>query len=500
MVPASFHAAGVPLRQLLAGDIQGDCPHDLRASSCTSDGRQVQKGDVFVALVEADRDGHEDAFEAAQRGAAAIICERPVPVFDVPQCIVADSRAAYGRLCQALVGNPSRQLKVIGVTGTHGKTTVARLLSSIFRRVGASFGALDSFGYMDGCDDYPTTDARLTPPALARSLAEMVAAGATHAVVELSSRELSAQVPAGVTLDAVCLTQVGRKNLEWHGSLENYRLAKRRVFDYLQPGGIAIMNADDPVSMGILGNLDFASLTYGLREYAEIVAEIVEQRINEQTFVITAGDESVGVRTPIIGDHHVSNCLAATAVALAYGVKLSDVARGLEAVDQLPGRMERIMCGQDFAVLVDAANSADALRVCLRAARRATSGRLLCVFGTQDNFDEGQLRATGRVIGAMSDAAVITTSGRIDGNHRACIAIHSGLADRRKARVILDRNEAIAWALSEAKTGDTVLVAGMGERPHAPCDAVKTLIADGEVIRQLLIDNSMIEARHRLAA
>jgi UDP-N-acetylmuramoyl-L-alanyl-D-glutamate--2,6-diaminopimelate ligase len=500
VVPASLHAAGVSLRQLLAGEIQGDCPHDLRATSCTSDCHQVQKGDVFVALVEAHRDGHEDAIEAAQRGASAILCERPVAVFNVPQCVVADSRAAYGRLCQALVGDPSQQLKIIGVTGTHGKTTVARLLASIFRRVGASFGALDSFGYTDGCSDHAASEAALTAPVLARSLAEMVAAGATHSVVELSSRELSAQVPSGVSLDAVCVTQVGRKHLDWHGSLENYRMAKRRIFEYLRPDGFAVMNSDDPVSMGILGDLSFASLTYGLREQAEVVAEIVEQHINEQTFVITAGDESVGVRTPIIGDHHVSNCLAATAVALAYGIELSDVACGLEAVDQLPGRMERIMCGQDFAVLVDAANSADALRVCLRAARRATSGRLICVFGTQDNFDEGQLRATGRVIGAMSDAAVITTSGRIDGNHRACIAIHGGLADRQKARVILDRNEAIAWALNEATSGDTVLIAGMGDQPHSPCDAAETLLADGGVVRQLLNDNATMAVQQRLAA
>jgi UDP-N-acetylmuramoyl-L-alanyl-D-glutamate--2,6-diaminopimelate ligase len=500
VVPTSLQAAGVPLRQLLAGDIQGDCPQGLRATSCTSDSHQVQKGDVFVALVEADRDGHENAIEAARRGAAAIICERPVPVFHVPQCLVADSRAAYGRLCQALVGNPSQQLKVIGVTGTHGKTTVARLLSSIFRRAGAEFGALDSFGYTDGCEDHAAAKSALTAPMLARSLAEMVAAGATHAVVEFSSRALTAQIPSGVSLDGVCITQVGRKHLDWHGSLENYRVAKRRIFDYLQPDGIAVMNADDPVSMGMLGELNFASLTYGLREQAEIVAEIIEQHINEQTFVITAGDESVCVRTAIIGDHHVSNCLAATAVALAYGIELADVARGLEAVDHLPGRMERIMCGQDFAVLVDAANSADALRVCLRAARQATSGRLICVFGTQDNFDEGQLRATGRVIGAMSDAAVITTSGRIDGNHRACIAIHSGLADRQKARVILDRNEAIAWALGEAKTGDTVLIAGMGEQPHAPCDAAEMPMADSGVIRQLLNDNSTMAVQQRLAA
>jgi UDP-N-acetylmuramoyl-L-alanyl-D-glutamate--2,6-diaminopimelate ligase len=484
----------------LAGDIQGHCPPDLRAASCTNESRQVRRGDVFVAMVEADRDGHEEAVEAVRRGARAIICERPLPVFAVPQCVVADSRAAYGRLCQAIVGNPSQQLKVIGVTGTHGKTTVARLLSSIFRQAGCGFGSLDSFGFSDGCDDHPPLAESLTPPLLARSLAETLAAGATHAVVELSSRELSTQVPAGVTLDAASITQVARKHLDWHGSLENYRNAKRRIFDYLRPDGVAIINADDPTSVGMLCDLNRAALTFGLREQAEIVGEIVEQHINEQIFVITAGDESVAVRTPIIGDHHVLNCLAATATALAYGIPLSDVARGLEAVDRLPGRMERIMCGQDFAVLVDAANSPEALRACLRAARRTTSGRLICVLASPDNVDEAELRATGRVLGAMSDVAVISTSGRIDGSHRACIAIHSGLADRRKARVILDRHEAIAWALGEAAAGDTVLIAGMGDRPHTPCDTAETTVGDGAVIRSLLNGNLNIGSRQRLAA
>lgn len=500
MVEKSLFATGVSLRQLLAGEIQGDCPPDLRAASCTSDLRQVQRGDVFVAMVEADRDGHDEAVEAVRRGAAAIICERPLPVFDVPQCVVPDSRAAYGRLCQALVGDPSRQMKLIGVTGTHGKTTVARLLSSIFRHAGHTFGSLDSFGFADGFEDHPPLAKNLTPPLLARSLAEMAAAGATHAALELSSRELSTQVPAGVTLDAVCVTQVGRKNLAWHGSLENYRNAKRRIFDYLQPDGIAIINADDPVSVGMLSDLNHAALTFGLREQAEIVGEIVEQHINEQIFVITAGDDSAAVRTPIIGDHHVLNCLAATATALAYGLPLSDVARGLEAVEQLPGRMDRIVCGQEFAVLVDAANSPEALTASLRAARRATSGRLICVFGTSENFDEAELRATGRVLGAMTDVAVISTSGRMDGTHRACIAIHSGLADRRKARVILDRHEAIAWALAEAAAGDTVLIAGLGDRPHTPGDAAESTVGDGAVIKNILNGNLNIRLRQGLAA
>jgi UDP-N-acetylmuramoyl-L-alanyl-D-glutamate--2,6-diaminopimelate ligase len=472
---------------------------DIRATSCTTSWRQVQPGDVFVAVSDAESDGHEDAVDAARRGAAAVICERPLPVFDVPQVVVRDSRIAYGRLCQALVGNPSRELKVIGVTGTHGKTTVARLLSAIFRAAGRTIGTLDSFGYWDGEEDRPASSEALSAPVLARSLAQMNAAGASHAVVEFSSRELSQHVLAGVTLDAVCLTNVVRNHVHWHGSLKNYRNAKRRIFDYLHPDGVAVLNADDPASVEILSNLNHPALTFGLRLPGEISGQIIEQYINEQTFVLSAGDDSVAVRTAIVGDHHVYNCLAAASMALAYGIDLPAIARGLEAVEGLPGRMERVICGQDFAVLIDAADSPDALRVCLRAARRTTAGRLTCVFGANEDSDE--LTAIGRVIGAMADEAVITSGPTaIDGSHRACLEVRSGFADTRKAHVILDRAEAITWALSKASAGDTVVIAGMGDRPHTPSGAAGTLVGDSEIAKEILYGQRSMASRQHLAA
>lgn len=487
MKSESFATAGIPLRKLLANDIRGECPPDLCATSCTNDWRQVQPGDVYIAVVGDDDDGHDHASRAVSRGAAAIICERPLPIFTVPQVVVADSRAAYGRLCQALVGQPSRQMKVIGVTGTHGKTTVARLLSAIFREAGATVGTLDSFGYWDGCEDRPPLDGSLTPPVLARSLAEMAAVGATHAVVEISSRDLVRQTMAGVTLDAACITQVGSHHLEWHGSLENYRQAKQRIFEYLDPDAVAILNADDPVSVRMLSELARPVLTFGMRGASEISAQVIEQYVNEQTFLLSAGDDSVGVRTEIVGDHHIYNCLAAATTALAYGIELTTIARGLESVDRLPGRMERVMCGQSFAVLVDSADSPDALRHCLRAARQVTSGRVICVYGASVDCDPSESAAIGRVIGAMADVAAVTNGCPADeGSHRTCIEIRNGFADNRKARVILDRQEAIQWAMSEAQTGDTVVVAGMGEQPHTPIGPEGVLVNDSEIVRNAL--------------
>jgi UDP-N-acetylmuramoyl-L-alanyl-D-glutamate--2,6-diaminopimelate ligase len=496
----SPNRAGISLRELFADEARGGIPRELRATSCTSDWRFVRPGDVFVAITEAESDGHDHGIEAARRGAAAIICERPLPEFTVPQCIVSDSRAAYGRLCQALAGSPSLNSKVIGVTGTHGKTTVSRLLTAIFRQARQRAGTLDSFGYWDGLDDRAAFDASLAPPLLARSLAQMAAVGASHAVVEMSSRELSRQVLAGVTLDAVCITNVSRNHLDWHGSVENYREAKRQIFEYLQPDGVAVLNSDDPVSVRMLSELNFPALTYGLEKPAEVTAHVIEQHVNEQIFLLNAGDDSVGVRTAIIGDHHIYNCLAAATTALAYGIDLTVIARGLESVEMLPGRMERVACGQDYTVFVDAADTSESLRACLQAARRVTSGRVICAFGADPERESGDWPAMGRVVGALADVAVVTNNASDTTSHRACIALHGGFADRRKARVIIQREEAIAWALRAARAGDTVVVAGVGERISCTPHNDDPPVNDQAMIRQILSGESVTPAKQQMAA
>jgi UDP-N-acetylmuramoyl-L-alanyl-D-glutamate--2,6-diaminopimelate ligase len=250
---------------------------------------------------------------------------------------------------------------------------------------------------------------------------------------------------------------------------------------------VAILNADDPECVKLLDELSRPVLTYGLRGSSEIDAQIVEQHINEQTIVLSAGDDSIGVRTEIVGDHHAYNCLAAATTALAYGIELTTIAHGLESVDRLPGRMERVMAGQDFAVVIDTANSPEALRHCLRAARNGTTGRLICVFGASRECDTNELPAIGRVLGTMADLGVVTNAcPAADGRHRSCMELRSGFADLRKARVILDRQQAIRWALSEAQAGDTVVIAGMGERPHTPLDPENALVNDFEIARSVL--------------
>ena len=356
---SSAATSSVRLRQLFPdAEFFGAWNQPVRA--CSSDSRSCQPGDLFIARVGTDRDGHDYAEEAVSNGASAILTERLLPA-DVPQCIVPDTRIAHGQLCQALAGNPSQSLKVIGITGTNGKTTTTCLVASILQVAGFQPGLLGTLGY---CDGNTTDRAPLTTPStpeLADWLRRMVVNGCTHAVMEVSSHALAQHRVAGVTFDAIAVTNVRRDHLDFHGSLTAYRSAKRRLFEHLSPEGFAVVNADDPVAANYLSSFNGPALTVGMTNHAEISALLVERSVSEQTFLLSAGCDTVPVRTRMIGDHHISNCLVAAAIGLTYGIDLHDVVRGLEAIDHVPGRLERIECGQSFGAFVDYAHTPDAL-------------------------------------------------------------------------------------------------------------------------------------------
>ena len=227
---------------------------NVRATSCVSDWRQVQPGDVYVALPEGcglqqSDDGHYHAKRAVSCGAIAVVCEQPVPVFDVPTYLVPDSRQALGMLCHALVGNPTQSMPTLGVTGTHGKSTVIALVDAIMAAAGRDSGMISSLGCYDGMSHSGGISDVPSAPTLASRLANMAAADSEHALVELPSRALSQHTVAGIQLDVLCVTNITEAHLEIHNSVQSYRDTKRRAFELLSPTGVTILNADDPVSM-----------------------------------------------------------------------------------------------------------------------------------------------------------------------------------------------------------------------------------------------------------
>lgn len=486
---------GVSLDRLLP-DATRTGTHSVTATSCTSDWREVRQGDVYVALSErsgAEENGHDFARQAVERGAIAIICEEPVPIFEVPTYVLADSRDAYGKLCQALAGTPHYTLPVIAVTGTHGKSTVIALLDSIFSMAGKHCGKISGIGCYDGMSHSSGIDVP-TAPELASRLERMVAAGCTHALVEVSSEAIAQSAFAGVSFDAVCITNVSDAHLHQHNSVQSYRNLKRRILDSLDPAGIAVFNADDPVSIKWLTHVDGPVLTFGTKDQAEVTACLIEQHANEQVFILSAGSESASVRTTMVGEHHISNCLAAAAMALSYGIDLKIIAAGLEAVESLPGRMEKVDCGQGFPVYVDAADTAESLRASLRTARQLCQGRVFCVLGDPSHATHSEQVALAHVVSRLADVAIVARPfpdeecGVHDSEQRACV------------EVVANRAEAIACAVSLAKAGDVVVIAGCRWEPQRTYGTfAMNHQGDAALTRQLLYARAK-QAMFRVAA
>ena len=480
---------GISLGEVLPeGRILG--ADDIRVTSCCSDSRRCRPGDLFVAQIGSEHDGHDFARDAIRRGAVAILAERQLPA-NVPTCLVNDTRDAFGRVCQALAGNPSRQLRVVGITGTSGKTVTSVLVTAVLEAAGHDVGIMGSLGYCDLVETAPARMTTPTPPELASWMARMQANGCSHAVVEVSSISLAQCRTAGVEFDAACLTNVRRDHLDFHGSVLNYHNAKAKLLRQLRPQGFAVINTDDPASKIILSKLENPVLTVGMQHSAELTASVIERHKSEQTFLLSAGSEMIPVRTHIIGDHHVYNCLTAAAVGLVYGIDLPTVARGLESVTFVPGRMERIECGQPYGVYVDNAHTPDALSVVLNTLRQVTNGRLICVFGAEGDRDRRKRPLMGRVVERCADVGIITSNNpRTEPPLSIIHDVLDGYDRPSRGHILPDRTKAICLALSEARAGDTVLIAGKGDQDHQIIGNDRNYFDDRQLVRTWLYQSA----------
>jgi len=366
---------------------------------------------------------------------------------------------------------------------------VSMLLGAVLEAAGHQVGIMGTLGYSDSVDTSPAPTTTPAAPTLAQWLARMEANGCSHAVVEVSSRALAQYRTAGIEMDAAVVTNVRRDHLDYHGSILNYRNAKGRLFKQLRRGGFAVINADDPASKFYLSRLDHPVLTVGQRSGAELTATVVERHRSEQTLLLHAGSDTIPVRTRMIGDHHVSNCLQAAAVGLIYGIDLPTVVRGLESVERIPGRLERIECGQPFGVFVDDAHTPDALAVGLKTLRGVTQRHVICIFGAGGEGDRENRPLMGRVVERGADLGIITSDDPC--SEKPLEIVHDildGYDRPARAHVLPERAKAIRWALGQARSGDSVLIAGRENRrlkmTGDPCRGLD----DREVAREWLYE------------
>jgi UDP-N-acetylmuramoyl-L-alanyl-D-glutamate--2,6-diaminopimelate ligase len=460
---------------------------DIHCTAVTDRSTSCRPNSLFAVIRGVHADGHDFIREALEHGAAALLVDRPLADVAVPQCVVADVRRAYAELCSAIMAHPANHLGLAGVTGTNGKTTTTWLIRSILQAAGRQTGLLGTIEYSDGITTEPSHLTTPDPADLARRLAAMVSLKTTHAAMELSSHALDQRRTAGTLLDAAVITNITQDHFDYHQNFTAYRRSKLRIFDYLKPAGLAIVNVDDAGSRSCLEDAPKRVMSYGLNEPADVSGEIVAASHTGSRFRLTIGTESALVESPLVGRHNVSNCLAAAAVASHFGIGLEEISRGIEALAAVPGRLEHIDCGQPFPVFVDYAHTEDALRNCLASVRPMTKGRIICVFGAGGDRDRTKRPLLGRAA-AEADLPVITSDNPRSEDPAGIINdILAGFSGtKRQPYVESDRERAIRWAIQHAGPADAVLIAGKGHETEQIIGPQRIPFDDREVARECL--------------
>ena len=478
----------VNLAELLKGEV--GLPADLVITSYRTDPAQIEAGDLFICLTRDSAAAAAELETAKSRGASASLVDGAL---SLPESLsenlyrVEDVQSIPGRVAQALYDFPASQMKSIAITGTSGKTSVSYIIAGMLAESGYPVGLIGSLGVYDGRVLLPNRETTPEPLLLAELMARMLRNGCTHVIVEVSSESLEKSRLAGIKFDAVCLTNVRRDHLDLHKTVDLYRRTKMKIFDYVKEDALVVCNPSDRVTGAILHLIKNPTITIGMHPNEAMVNGMrVEQNRGEQTFYIIAGSDAIPVRTKIIGKEHICNCLTAAALGLSWDIDLKTVVRGIERVEHIPGRMERIDCGQPFGVFVDNASTPESLADVLATLREVTEGMIYTVLSAPEDNDRSKRPLMGRAAEQGSDL-VILTIGRQADPATGVKDLLQGIENSAKClKRTFRRSDAITWALSNAAPEDTVLIVGSDLTPGT--DPEET-VSDRQFVRHWLYEN-----------
>ncbi|HWQ46674.1 MAG TPA: UDP-N-acetylmuramoyl-L-alanyl-D-glutamate--2,6-diaminopimelate ligase [Longilinea sp.] len=483
---------------------------DTPISAVVFDSRQVQPGTIFVALAGVSQDGHQYIPAAVQKGAAAVVGSKDITGLPVPYIRVEDTRPALAYISAAFNGWPARKLTVLGVTGTDGKTTTSNLLYRILIEAGLKAGMISTVNAVIGDTEIDTGFHVTTPdaPDVQRYLAQMVAAGLSHVVLESTSHGLAQHRVTGCEYDIGVVTNITHEHLDYHGSYENYLASKGRLFTMLaetgpKPGGnirLAVLNKDDR-SYPYLDKLTTVKkITYSLQASADIWAEDMGEDERGVYFTAVTPAWRQPVHANLAGRYNIYNSLAAISAAVfGLGIAPDVAARGIAALAEVPGRMERIDLGQDFTAIVDFAHTPFALESALRSARQFTRGRLIAVFGSAGLRDRAKRRMMAEVSAELADLTILTAEDprteSLDGilAEMAKAAEGKGGVEGKTFWRVPDRGEAIRLAVKMAQPGDMVLACGKGHEQSMCFNTTEYLWDDRTAMRAAVAERLGIE-------
>ena len=474
--------AGLRSARLLAAEPPGSIPE---FTGLTADTRRLAPGMLFCAIRGAVEDGHRYLAQALESRAAAALVEQPQPVL-LPQVVVSDGRRAAAVVAELWYGRPASRLDLIGVTGTNGKTTTVTLARHV---LGAalpmgSIGTLGAFA-PDGAA-VASEAGNLTTPGpidLQATLADLVTHGARGVAMEVSSHSLDQGRVDGLRFTVAVFTNLTRDHLDYHRTIEEYFRAKSRLVDFLAPQGIVVSNADDPAWRRLRRNSGQRRVTFG-EKGGDVTARKVASDAAGSRFELVTPLGSAAVRLPLLGRFNVANALGVAGAAWAMGIPVEEIAERLTNAPQVPGRMERI-ASRPCTVLCDYAHTPDALERALDAVRPVTAKQLIVVFGAGGDRDRGKRAPMGEIAVRLADIAIATSDNpRTEDPERILDEVESGMTSKPHHRVT-DRREAIALAMSLARPGDTVLLAGKGHETYQVVGTVKQPFDEREIVREL---------------
>lgn len=441
---------------------------DTEVSGLATDTRSLAPGQLFVALRGEKVDGHDFVGDALRKGAAAVLYERQgVLNSAVPSVRVGDSEEALARISNNFYRRPSEKLTVIGITGTNGKTTTSHLVKSVLEAAGKRVGLIGTINYMIGDRRYPAPFTTPEAPQLQGLLREMLDAGCSHVVAEVSSHALARRRVDSTEFKAAVFTNLTRDHLDFHKTMEEYFRAKGRLFtELLSGGGTAVINTDDPYGRRLCSLFKGNKLTYSVGNDADIRADSADIRPGGLSFSLSYKDMACKVDSPLTGIFNVYNILSAIGASVAVDMPWEAIFEGIRNTKLVKGRFEKVDLGQDFMCVIDYAHTEDALRKLILAVREMTRGRVITVFGCGGDRDRGKRPTMGSCASELSDEVVITSDNPRGEDPMEIIKEITVGMKNNNYRIVPDRAEAIREAVATASASDAVIIAGKGHEDY----------------------------------
>lgn len=485
------------LAPVLAGaQISGNI--DIAINSITYDSRQVTPGSLFVALGGSKVDGHEFVSAACRQGAVAVLVDKDVAVESGITVIkVPDTRAAMQAVAPFFFDYPSRKMRLIGVTGTNGKTTTTHLIRAVLMAAGYKVGLIGTIHNIIGDKTLPVKNTTPDVIELQALLAEMAAAGVDYVVMEVSSHALALGRVSGTEFDTAVFTNITRDHLDFHITFDNYIDAKAELFRLLSsPGNVksvktAVVNADDPAAGLMLKDCSCRQITYGVDKPASLVAQAIDVRANGASFTVNGALGLLPLNLKITGVFNVYNTLAAIGAALAESIDTATVKAALESFDSVAGRFELVDAGQPFTVIVDYAHTPDGLENILKTARQFAKKRIIVVFGCGGDRDRTKRPLMGALAMEYGDVVIATSDNPRSEDPLAILreieaGMQAGVTATKTYQIIADRREAITAALGMAEPDDVVIIAGKGHETYQILRDKTIDFDDREVAREYI--------------